>query len=167
MCQLEWSTTDTSQQFDILILYVTQSLRRVLPNWLLGVLLAYQWRGIWSIWLELLGEDSTGTSSTLYTPTHLIIMLLFLSLIVCCPCCVRMRVELFNVKIYQCQDNFNSWTYFICITQRTLTQNWFQTVMHNFFNSIQNWFQRIIYATPPICDMEVPVLTASLLVTYY
>jgi len=49
----------------------------------------YQQPGLQSIQLELLWEDSAGTSSTLHTPTHLIIMLLFLFFIVCCMWCVR------------------------------------------------------------------------------
>jgi len=40
----------------------------------------------------------------------------------------------YSSRPYQYQVIFNSWTYFHCITQRTLTQNWIKTVPHNFFN---------------------------------
>jgi len=60
---------DTSRQFNILILYVTQSSRRISPNSLL-VLHAYQRPGLWSIWLELLGEDSTGNTVHIYSASY-------------------------------------------------------------------------------------------------
>jgi len=119
-CQLDWSTTDTSQQFNIIVLYVTQFSRRI------------------SLLISPL-ESCSHTSGLEYGPFDLncrrrfyrylrctvhtysasyyvaVSVFDYVLPVMCKNMSTHLRVEMFIVEICQCQDFFKSWTYFHCI----------------------------------------------------
>jgi len=84
---------------------------------------------------------------------------------------LNLRVEFhqthYSSRPIQNQVIFNSCTYFLCITQRTFTQNWFNTIPRNFLNSyrtdskeffdIQFWIElwKSISQTPNIAKVLI------------
>jgi len=110
--------------------------------------LACRLPGMRSIRIKFVEKRLPGTSGTLHT---YVILLLFLFLMVCGLCCVRIghstcvwKCLLFTI----CEDIFNSWTYFYFVpqlAQTTLIQNRFRTNLWNLLISIPNWFRNIFW----------------------